>query len=120
MARILDSRRQGTRLLAEAIAKLERKPKAFLSASAVGYYGDRGDDPVDEQDRTAGTGFLAEVCQAWELASRPAAEAGISLRCWNSGMGGSSCGRAHHATRAWRRAARGAPPARFHEDLTNA
>lgn len=77
MAAILDSRRQGTRLLAEALAKLTQKPAHFLSASAVGYYGDRGDDPVDEADRLAGTGFLAEVTQAWELATRPAAEAGI-------------------------------------------
>jgi len=77
MAAILDSRRQGTRLLAEALAKLTNKPAHFLCASAIGYYGDRGDDPVDEEDRTAGTGFLAEVTQAWELASRPAAEAGI-------------------------------------------
>lgn len=77
MAAIMDSRRQGTRLLAEALAKLAKKPAHFLCASAIGYYGDRDEDPVDEADRQAGTGFLAEVTQAWELASRPAAEAGI-------------------------------------------
>lgn len=77
MKAILESRRQGTRLLAETIARLERKPRAFLNASAVGYYGDRGDEPVDEQDRTAGANFLAEVCQAWELATHPARDAGV-------------------------------------------
>lgn len=77
MKAILDSRKQGTRLLAETIAGLAQKPKVFISASAVGYYGDRGDEPVDEEDRTAGTSFLAEVCQAWELASVPARDAGV-------------------------------------------
>ncbi len=77
MRTILESRKQSTRLLADAIARLERKPKVFVSASAVGYYGDRGDQPVDEDDRTAGAGFLAEVCQAWELATGPARDAGV-------------------------------------------
>jgi uncharacterized protein (TIGR01777 family) len=77
MNAIMGSRKVTTRLLAEAIARLEARPKVFISASGVGYYGDRGDDPVDEDDRAAGTGFLAEVCQAWELATTPAREAGV-------------------------------------------
>ena len=77
MKRVMDSRKLSTKLLAEAIARLQAKPKVFVSASAVGYYGDRGDDPVDETDRTAGQNFLAEVCQAWELASHPARDAGV-------------------------------------------
>jgi uncharacterized protein (TIGR01777 family) len=76
-AAILDSRRIGTRVLTEAIAKLERKPKVLISASAVGYYGDGGEQVFDERQRVAGRTFLAEVCQAWELASEPAKRAGV-------------------------------------------
>lgn len=77
MNRIRESRREGTRLVADAIAKMTRKPQVFIAASAVGYYGDRDAEPVDESDRTAGTGFLAEVCQAWEMASFSARDAGV-------------------------------------------
>lgn len=69
--RILESRVKGTRLLAEAIAKMERPPKVFLCASAVGYYGDRGDEPLTEASPTGG-GFLAEVVRQWEAACAPA------------------------------------------------
>ncbi|MFB6247586.1 MAG: TIGR01777 family oxidoreductase [Salinibacter sp.] len=74
--RIHDSRANGTRLLAEALAGLDDPPEAFVSASAVGYYGDRGSDVVTEET-PGGEGFLADVCRAWEAATTPAAEAGI-------------------------------------------
>ncbi|HJL05862.1 MAG TPA: TIGR01777 family oxidoreductase [Polyangiaceae bacterium LLY-WYZ-15_(1-7)] len=77
-ARILDSRVDGTTLLAEALAGLEAKPKVLVSASAVGYYGDRGDARLAE-DAPAGEGFLAEVCVAWEAAADAAREAGIRV-----------------------------------------
>lgn len=75
-ATILRSRTKGTRLIAETIASLASKPKAFLSASAVGTYGSHGDEPVDERV-PAGAGFLAEVGRAWEEAAAPAEGAGV-------------------------------------------
>ena len=75
-AEIRASRVAGTRTLAEALAGTRVKPKAFLSASACGYYGDRGTERVDETS-APGLGFLADVCRAWEGAALPAAEAGI-------------------------------------------
>ncbi|MDX1548791.1 MAG: TIGR01777 family oxidoreductase [Rhodothermales bacterium] len=74
--RILRSRAEGTRLLAETLARLKHPPRALLSASAIGYYGDRGDVVLEEEARP-GTGFLADVCRAWEAAALPAAGAGI-------------------------------------------
>ena len=74
--RIHDSREVGTRLLAEALAGLETKPRVFLSSSAVGYYGDRADEVLTE-DSAAGDDFLARVCAAWEAAAQPAIDAGI-------------------------------------------
>ncbi len=74
--RILDTRVQGTRNLAQAAAQAEIKPKAFISASAIGYYGNRGDEVLKE-DSGSGNGFLAEVCRQWEGATRAAADAGI-------------------------------------------
>ena len=61
--RILESRTGPTRRLAEAVAALDRKPRVFLSASAIGIYGDRGDEELDESS-PPGTGFLADVCKA--------------------------------------------------------
>lgn len=78
MARIRDSRVQGTRLLATTIAQLEHKPKVLVCASAVGFYGDRGDAEVDESS-APGTGFLADVVQQWEAAARPAQDAGVRV-----------------------------------------
>ncbi len=72
-ARIRDSRVTGTRLLAEALTKLKDPPKAFLSASAVGYYGDRGDELLTEESEP-GRGFLPEVCRDWEAATAVAHE----------------------------------------------
>jgi len=77
-ARIRDSRVQGTRLLSSALAQLENKPQVLVSASANGYYGDRGDELLTE-DSPAGDGFLPEVCVDWEAATQPAVEAGIRV-----------------------------------------
>lgn len=84
-AKIRDSRVKGTTLLAEALARLSDPPRVFLSASAVGYYGDRGDEPLTESSGP-GTGFLAEVVNEWEAAAAPAAEAGIRVVHTRSGM----------------------------------
>jgi uncharacterized protein (TIGR01777 family) len=73
---IRDSRTRSTELLARTIAGLATPPGVFLCASAVGYYGDRGDVWVDESS-APGEGFLAEVCRAWEAAADPARAAGI-------------------------------------------
>ena len=75
---IRDSRVKGTRLLAETLAKLTNKPDVFVSASAIGFYGDRGDEPVDET-ASPGAGFLADVCREWEGATQPARDAGIRV-----------------------------------------
>jgi uncharacterized protein (TIGR01777 family) len=77
-ARIRDSRVRGTALLARSMATLDRKPKVFISGSAVGFYGDRGDELLDEGS-SSGCGFLADVCQEWEAAARPAADAGVRV-----------------------------------------
>jgi uncharacterized protein (TIGR01777 family) len=76
--RIMQSRKKGTRLLAESIAALPTPPEVFVSASAVGYYGDRGNEVLRE-DSSPGSDFLAEVCKAWEAAADPAREAGIRV-----------------------------------------
>lgn len=73
---ILASRVAGTKLLAEALVVLREPPKAFLSASAVGYYGDCGEKRVDEA-AGPGAGFLADVARQWEGATEPASAAGI-------------------------------------------
>jgi uncharacterized protein (TIGR01777 family) len=76
--RISESRVEGTRLVAETLAGLASRPRALLAASAVGYYGDGGDEELDEQS-PGGHGFLADVCRGWEDATRPAARAGIRV-----------------------------------------
>ena len=76
--RILDSRVNGTRLLSETIANLSRKPATFINASAVGFYGSRGDELVDEESGP-GEGFLAGVCRQWESATALAEQAGIRV-----------------------------------------
>ena len=73
---ILDSRTATTALLATTMASLSRKPSVFLSGSAIGIYGARNDEQLTEVS-THGTGFLAEVCEQWEAAAKPAVEAGI-------------------------------------------
>jgi len=76
--RIRASRVEGTRLLCEALANLPSPPGTLVSASAIGYYGDRGEEILDEQSHP-GTGFLAELAQAWETATIPAHAAGIRV-----------------------------------------
>ncbi len=77
-ARIRDSRVHGTKLIAGTLAKLTPKPRVLVSASAIGYYGNRGDETLDEH-AAAGAGFLAEVCREWEAATQAAEEAGIRV-----------------------------------------
>ncbi|HEY6564321.1 MAG TPA: TIGR01777 family oxidoreductase [Pirellulaceae bacterium] len=75
---ILDSRVQSTRLLAECLSRLQPRPQVLVSASAIGFYGDRGDAPLEE-DAVAGHGYLADVCRQWEDATQPAIDAGIRV-----------------------------------------
>ena len=77
-ARILESRAKGTRLLSESLAQLRHPPGVLVSASAVGYYGDRNDEIVNEAS-PAGSLFLSEVATAWEVATEPAARSGIRV-----------------------------------------
>lgn len=84
-AKIRDSRIRGTTLLAETLAKLAKPPKVLLSGSAVGFYGDRGDEVLTESSRPGG-GFLADVCVAWEAAAAPAKEAGIRVSHLRTGI----------------------------------
>ncbi len=76
--RILESRQKGTRLLAEKVAALPEPPSVMVSASAVGYYGDRGNELLTEESEP-GTMFLSEVCREWEAAAGPAREAGVRV-----------------------------------------
>jgi uncharacterized protein (TIGR01777 family) len=76
--KIHDSRVNGTHLLSEAMAKLEKRPRVFLCASATGFYGDRDDEVLDEHSDSGG-GFLAGVCREWERATEPAAAAGVRV-----------------------------------------
>jgi len=76
--RIRDSRVNGTRFLSETLANLDEKPGVFLCASAIGYYGNRGAEALDE-DSSAGDGFLAEVTRDWEAAADAARAAGIRV-----------------------------------------
>jgi len=73
---ILESRVQGTSHLAEAAAQASPPPRVFISASAVGFYGNRGDEILREAS-ASGEGFAAEICRQWEAATQPAARAGI-------------------------------------------
>lgn len=84
-ARIKESRIRGTGLLAETLAKLDRPPKVLISASGIGFYGDRGDEVLTESSR-AGGGYLAELCVAWEEAAAPARQAGIRVNHLRTGI----------------------------------
>jgi uncharacterized protein (TIGR01777 family) len=75
-AKIRNSRVEGTRTLAQALASAKDKPAVFVCSSAIGYYGRRGDELLKEES-SCGSGFLPEVCREWEAATRPAFEAGI-------------------------------------------
>ncbi|MGB8509898.1 MAG: TIGR01777 family oxidoreductase [Pyrinomonadaceae bacterium] len=76
--RILESRVSGTGLLARTLAGLERKPGVLVCASAIGFYGDRGDEVLTEESASGGD-FLSEVCREWEKAALPASGAGIRI-----------------------------------------
>lgn len=73
---LLSSRLQTTTLLATTMAGLDTKPSVFISGSAIGWYGDRGDERLDELS-PAGADFLSNLCQQWEAATLPAEDAGI-------------------------------------------
>jgi len=79
------SRVEGTRLLCETLTQLETAPKTLICASAIGFYGDRGADLLNETS-SPGTGFLAEVCQQWEAACEPARAKGIRVVNLRLGM----------------------------------
>lgn len=83
--KILQSRVEGTERLCAVLAASERRPQVLLSGSAVGYYGDRGDEALTE-DSGPGKGFLSEVAQAWEAAVAPARELGIRVVTLRSGL----------------------------------
>lgn len=76
--RVLESRVNGTKTIARAVSSLDRPPKVLVVASAVGFYGARGEEPLTE-DSPAGEGYLSEVCQAWEDAASSAEDAGIRV-----------------------------------------
>ena len=90
-AAIRDSRVNGTRLLCDALAGLARPPKTLVCASAIGYYGDRGEELLTEES-SHGTGFLAEVSREWEAASGSAARKGIRVVILRIGVVLSSTG----------------------------
>ncbi len=84
--RLLVASRVGTTaLLARTLARLDPVPRVLLNASATGFYGDRGDEVLNEES-PAGTGFLADLCRQWEQAVAPAAEAGIRSVRLRSGI----------------------------------
>ncbi|MEW2222383.1 TIGR01777 family oxidoreductase [Streptomyces sp. NPDC006990] len=91
-----DSRVQGTRTVAEALAGLDTPPRTLIVGSAIGYYGDTGDRAVDES-APPGEGFLAELCQDWEAAAGAAQDAGIRTVLGRTGLvvarGGGAWGR---------------------------
>jgi uncharacterized protein len=76
--RIVESRVGTTRTLSEALVKAAQRPRSFLCASAVGYYGTRGDEILDEQS-SSGKQFASELARRWEAATQPAADAGIRM-----------------------------------------
>lgn len=82
---IRDSRVKGTSNLARALAQAKQKPQVFICSSAIGYYGDRGDEVLTEQS-SPGTGFLPEVCVEWEAAAMAAIDAGIRTVLMRTGV----------------------------------
>ena len=89
--RIRDSRVVGTRHLVEGLAALDERPRVLVSASAVGYYGDRGDESLDERS-SPGQGFLADVCIDWEREAMAAERLGIRVVCVRIGLVMSTAG----------------------------
>jgi hypothetical protein len=84
-AKIIDSRVVGTLNLSKALAQAEEKPKVFVCGSAIGYYGNRGDELLREES-AAGEGFLSHVCQEWEEATMPAVQADIRTAHLRTGV----------------------------------
>ncbi len=84
-SRIRDSRVPATQRLVDSLLKWDRPPSVFVSASAVGYYGNRGDEEVTEES-SPGTDFLAEVCRDWEAATTPLEKSGIRVVHLRFGM----------------------------------
>ena len=82
---ILESRTESTRLLVDTLLRLSPPPPVLVSASAVGFYGDRGAEELTESS-PGGTGFLPNVCRAWEEAARPAADGGIRTVLLRTGI----------------------------------
>lgn len=82
---IYESRVHGTRLLCQALSQLQHPPSVLVCASAIGYYGNRGDEILTEQSNKGG-GFLSDVCAEWEEATRLAAEKGIRVVNLRSGV----------------------------------
>lgn len=73
---LVESRTKSTSLLASTIANCAKKPSVFLSGSAIGIYGPRGDEELTEQSSN-GSSFLADICKQWEAAAKPAVDAGV-------------------------------------------
>jgi uncharacterized protein len=84
-AKIRDSRRDGTLNLASALARAKERPDVFICGSAIGYYGNRGNELLSEES-VPGTGFLAQVCQEWEEATMPAVQADIRTAHLRTGI----------------------------------
>ncbi|MFZ9817791.1 MAG: TIGR01777 family oxidoreductase [Ilumatobacteraceae bacterium] len=82
---ILESRTATTSLLARTISSLTHKPSVFLSGSAIGIYGPRNDEQLDESS-SHGNGFLVDVCQQWEAAAKPAVDAGVRTVLLRTGI----------------------------------
>src|SRR5205085_4844694 len=83
--RMVSSRVEGTRLLAQALARAASPPSVMVSASAVGFYGDRGDEELTEES-PGGQGFLADVVRAWEAETEPASAAGVRVATIRTGL----------------------------------
>jgi len=83
--KVLESRTLGTALIAETIAGLQTPPSVFVSGSAIGFYGDRGDEILTENS-ARGSGFLSDVVLAWESAASPAIDAGIRTAFIRTGV----------------------------------
>jgi hypothetical protein len=84
-AKILNSRVTGTFNLSQALARAENKPSVFICGSAIGYYGNRGDELLREES-APGSGFLADACQKWEEATMPAVQADIRTAHLRTGI----------------------------------
>ncbi len=82
---LVESRTGPTGLLASTLASLDKPPTVLLSGSAIGYYGDRGDEVLTEESQP-GVGFLTDLCVGWEAAAEPAVEAGIRTAFLRTGI----------------------------------